>query len=260
MWDAGFVESLSRRRRRARNGQGPSLSQFQETFPDETSCAAFLFGRCWSKGFVCPGCGATRRGAEEPGVHIRMPRLRSTDFGHGGNCDASFQAAADDVVLAAISWQHFQHVGASNWMDSASLARPWLLTRDCVGPWATRIAIPWRASSRSIRRKFPSARRRLFGARRCRQNPRRRGRRGDPSRHQSAQAATQHAKYLIRARPNTPRYDRHIPRRLSGLRGANVKRGATLLTDGHVSYPGLTDYRHGPRIVGKMAGHVVLPD
>ena len=40
---------------------------------------------------------------------------------------------------------------------------------------------------------------------------------------------------------------------------ANVKPGATLLTDGHASYPGLTDYRHDPRIVGKMAGHVVLP-
>ncbi len=40
---------------------------------------------------------------------------------------------------------------------------------------------------------------------------------------------------------------------------ANVKRGTTLLTDGHASYPGLTGYRHDPRIVGKMAAHVVLP-
>src|ERR1019366_4135748 len=40
---------------------------------------------------------------------------------------------------------------------------------------------------------------------------------------------------------------------------ANVKPGATLLTDGHASYPGLTGYRHDPRIVGAMAGHVVLP-
>ena len=41
---------------------------------------------------------------------------------------------------------------------------------------------------------------------------------------------------------------------------ANVKRGTTLLTDGHTSYPGLTGYRHDPRVVGKkMAGHVVLP-
>jgi ISXO2 transposase-like protein len=39
----------------------------------------------------------------------------------------------------------------------------------------------------------------------------------------------------------------------------NVKPGATLFTDGHASYPGLTDYRHDPRVVGKMAAHVVLP-
>jgi len=38
-----------------------------------------------------------------------------------------------------------------------------------------------------------------------------------------------------------------------------VRPGTTLLTDGHRSYPGLTDYRHDPRTVGKVAGHVVLP-
>jgi transposase-like protein len=40
---------------------------------------------------------------------------------------------------------------------------------------------------------------------------------------------------------------------------ANVRPGTTLLTDGHNSYPGLSDYRHDPRTVGKMAGHVALP-
>ena len=38
-----------------------------------------------------------------------------------------------------------------------------------------------------------------------------------------------------------------------------MKPGTTLLTDGHRSYPRLTDYRHDPRTVGKMAGHVILP-
>ena len=38
-----------------------------------------------------------------------------------------------------------------------------------------------------------------------------------------------------------------------------VNRGVTLFTDGHASYRGLTGYRHDPRIVGKMAAHVVLP-
>ena len=40
---------------------------------------------------------------------------------------------------------------------------------------------------------------------------------------------------------------------------ANVKPGATLLTDGHKSFPGLKAYRHDPRVVGKMAAHIVLP-
>jgi Transposase zinc-ribbon domain len=37
-----------------------SLSEFQTSFPDETSCAAFLFERRWPQGFVCPACGSTR--------------------------------------------------------------------------------------------------------------------------------------------------------------------------------------------------------
>ena len=31
-----------------------SLAQFQEAFSDEASCAAFLFGRRWPDGFICP--------------------------------------------------------------------------------------------------------------------------------------------------------------------------------------------------------------
>lgn len=39
----------------------------------------------------------------------------------------------------------------------------------------------------------------------------------------------------------------------------NVKPGTTLLTDGHSSYLGLSDYRHDPRTVGKMAGMSPCP-
>ena len=49
------------------------------------------------------------------------------------------------------------------------------------------------------------------------------------------------------------------PASIQAFAKANVKRGTTLITDGHASYPGSTGYRHDPRIVGKMAGHIVLP-
>jgi Transposase zinc-ribbon domain len=37
-----------------------SLSEFQTSFPDETSCAAFLFQRRWPQGFACPVCEGAR--------------------------------------------------------------------------------------------------------------------------------------------------------------------------------------------------------
>jgi hypothetical protein len=36
-----------------------SLAEFRAAFPDETSCAEYLFNRRWPNGFVCPCCGST---------------------------------------------------------------------------------------------------------------------------------------------------------------------------------------------------------
>jgi hypothetical protein len=36
-----------------------SLAEFRETFPDEASCARYLFDRRWPEGFTC-GCGGTK--------------------------------------------------------------------------------------------------------------------------------------------------------------------------------------------------------
>ena len=49
--------------------KGRSLSQFQETFPDEASCAAFLLERRWPNGFVCPRCGECRAAALKSRAH-----------------------------------------------------------------------------------------------------------------------------------------------------------------------------------------------
>src|ERR1035437_9555546 len=131
-----------------------SLTEFQETFPDEASCAAFLFDRRWPDGFICPVSGNGR--------------------------------AADPHC------------------------------------WS---------------------------------------RRSDRSRHQSGQAKAKRGqipRYTIRTHP--PCHDRKQFRRVDrSLRQGQCEARATLLTDGHASYPGLTDYRHDPRVVGKMAAHVVLP-
>ena len=146
----------------ARNGQGPIAFAVSRDVSRRDELRRLFVGAALVEGFCLSRLWrATRRGAEEPGVHIRMPRLRSTDFGHGGNCDASFQAAADDVVLGGASHgDTFQrHVGAAIGGSTRRHLQDRLAAdaEACAGRWSTRIAIPWRASSRSIRRKFPSA-------------------------------------------------------------------------------------------------------
>src|ERR1700686_1047445 len=80
-----------------------SLTEFQRAFPDEASCAAFLFTRRWPGGFVCRCAVRIVRRAEEPGVHKRMLRLWLADLDHGGHGAAPHQAAADGLVLGRAS-------------------------------------------------------------------------------------------------------------------------------------------------------------
>src|SRR5271165_3417606 len=75
MWYAGAVEALFEATATGRTmAKGRSLSQFQEAFPDEASCAAFLSERRWPEGFVCPGCGEQRAAAlKSRAIRHRFP-------------------------------------------------------------------------------------------------------------------------------------------------------------------------------------------
>jgi Transposase zinc-ribbon domain len=79
--------------------RGRSLTEFQKEFPDEASCAAFLFERRWPDGLVCPSCGGNRAAALKSRAYtLRVLWLPSSDFDHGGRGDAPHAAAADGVV------------------------------------------------------------------------------------------------------------------------------------------------------------------
>ena len=62
-----------------------SLSQFQEAFSDEASCAAFLFKRRWPEGFVCPACGKRRAAVlkSRPRLHECLDCGRQTSVTAG---------------------------------------------------------------------------------------------------------------------------------------------------------------------------------
>src|SRR5215472_3192357 len=102
----------------------------------------------------------TRSILEEPGAHLRMPRLRSPDVDNRRDGDAPVEVAADGVVVGRAS-----HGDALEWHVRQSSSRPssasptrrlgcWPRSCDdrCLIPTASR----WRAWWRSTKLKFLS--------------------------------------------------------------------------------------------------------
>src|ERR1700694_5589708 len=93
-----------------------SLTEFQKAFPDEASCARFLFERRWPSGFVCPVCGKGRAAALKSRAYTyECSEVWPADLEHGRHSAAPHEAAADGLVLGRASdVDAFQrHVGAA---------------------------------------------------------------------------------------------------------------------------------------------------
>src|SRR5271166_4317284 len=195
-----------------------------------------------------------------------MPRLLAPDLDHRGHGDASFEAAADNVVLGGASdGDAFQrHVGAA----ARGSARGDLQNRVAAGSEAA--AVDDRPDARASRRR-----------RRDRDQAEIPFREGDAFFEpgvvgkilvvgavevidrdtNQAKPRRKHAKYLDTrsGRIRLAAIKDNSAASIQAFVKANVKAGATLLTDGHASYLALSGYRHDPRVVGRMAGHVALP-
>jgi len=195
-----------------------------------------------------------------------MSRLRPANLDHGGHGDAPFQVTADDVVLgrtldgdplhrhvgAAVggpAWGHLQDGMAADAKASAINGRSEPgSSRRCREVDQAEIPFrvgdtflePGNAGKILIAGAIEVIDRDINTAR-----PRRKG-----------------AKYLgtRSGRLRLAMIADNTATSIEAFVRANVKRGSTLISDGHASYPGLSgDYRHDPRVVGKMAAHIVLP-
>ena len=244
-----------------------SLTQFQQTFPDEPRCAAFLFERRWPDGFVCRGCGARRAAA----LKSRAYTYECLDCGRQTSITAGTAMHRSKLSLTTWFWAahlmatHSNGMSARQFEDHLGLTykTAWLLTqklrRSMVDPnreplegvvEVDQTEIPFRADDAFFDPDEPG-KILIAGAVEVidrdtnKANPRRK-----------------HAKYLDTrsGRIRLAMIANNSAASIEAFVKANVKRGTTLLTDGHASFPGLSgDYRHDPRVVGKMAGHVVLP-
>ena len=94
-----------------------SLTEFQSAFPDEASCAAFLFERRWPDGFVCPACGAARAAA------LKSRAYTYECYGCGRQTSITAGTAMHRTRLPLTTWFWAAHLMAthSNGMSARQL-------------------------------------------------------------------------------------------------------------------------------------------
>ena len=111
------------RRRSASGGRGHwvararSLSEFQTSFPDETSCAAFLFQRRWPQGFVCPACGGGRAALLKSRAHTH----ECLDCGRQTSITAGTAMHRSKLPLTVWFWAAHLMATHSNGMSAVQL-------------------------------------------------------------------------------------------------------------------------------------------
>jgi transposase-like protein len=248
-------------------GRGRTLAEFQREFPDEASCATFLSARRWRDGFVCPVCGGGRAVA----LKSRPRLLECLDCGRQTSLTAGTAMHRSKLPLTTWFWAAHLMATHSNGMSARQLEdqlgvtykTAWLLAqklrRSMVDPdrhllegvvEVDQTEIPFRAGD-AFFEPGSAGKILVVGAVEVidrgtgRPKPRRRG-----------------AKYLDTrsGRLRLAVIADNSAKSIEAFVRANVKPGATLITDGHAAYPGLSgDYRHDPRVVGNMAANVVLP-
>lgn len=243
-----------------------SLSQFQKAFSDEASCATFMFKRRWPDGFVCPACGKRRVSALKS-----RPRLHEClDCGRQTSITAGTTMHRSRLPLTTWFWAAHLMTTHSNGMSALQLQAQlgvtyktaWLLTqklrRSMVDPdreplegvvEVDQAEIAFREGD-TFFEPGNAGKILVIGAVEVINR--------DTN---QAKPRRKHAKYLDTrsGRIRLAMIADNSAASIEAFVKANVKRGSTLLTDGHKSYPGLPGYRHDPRIVGKMAAHIVLP-
>ena len=233
-----------------------SLSEFQKAFSDEASCVAFLFKRRWPDGFICPGC-SERRAA----VLKSRPRLyECLDCGRQTSITAGTAMHRSKLPLTAWFWAAHLMATHSNGMSARQLEdqlgvtykTAWLLTQKLRRSMVDPDREPLEGVVEVDQAEIPFCEGDAFF------EP---GNAGkilvigaveviDRDVNQ-ARPRRKHAKYLDTrsGRIRLAMIANNSAKSIEAFVKANVKRGTTLITDGHASYPGLAGYRHDPRIV-----------
>ena len=232
-----------------------SRTAFTARFPDDAACARHLFEKRWPNGFVCPKCQSAKAWALEAKPFTyecaacgRQTSVTAGTIFHRSHLSlltwflAIYAIASHSNGISALQLQAQLGLGSykTAWLMLQKLRRAMVdpdrsLLEDLVE--LDESDIPYRTKADPIaggQGRSAIGKLHFIGAIELSPD-------GNPRRIRLA-----------------PLDDFSAPCIGAFVAGA-VKPGATILSDGFSAYRGLKGYNHQPKVVGKMAAHVVLP-
>lgn len=230
-----------------------SLFEFQNRFPDEAACAAYLEAARWPEGFVCPACGGVK------GWDLGKAWTREcAGCGKQTSVTAGTVMHGSKLPLTVWFWAAYLMATHSNGISAMQLQRQlglgsyktaWLLCaklrRAMVAPGRTLLAgiVEIDETAMSCRAKDdPPA--------------------GGQGRSGQGKLLIAGAVEVAEGGPGRIRLAAIQDYSADSLRrflNANVTQGATAKTDGWSGYRDAPGVTHEPHVIGPMAAHVVLP-
>ena len=232
-----------------------SLIQFQQRFPDEAACAAYLAAVRWPQGFICPRCG-----------HAKAWLLQTKAWTYEcAGCRKQTSVTAGTIMhhsklpLTLWFWAAYLMATHSNGISALQLQQQLAL-----GSYKT----AWLLCAKLRASMVAPDRNPLCGLVEvdeteiaCRKNDPPAG--GGGRSHQGKilvvgavevqDGGAGPGRIRLQEVPN------YSAASLHPFLAANLAPGATAKTDGWSGYPGAPGVNHDPHTVGKMAAHIVLP-
>jgi len=231
-----------------------SLIEFQSRFPDEASCAVYLYSLRWPKGFICPACGTDRawalKGKADTFECAACHRQTSVTAGtimHASKLPlrtwflAAFLMATHSNGISALQLQSMLGLGSyrTAWMLTAKLRRA--MVNPERHPLAGVVEID--EASLPLRTKDdPPA--------------------GGGGRSHEGKMLIVGGIEVDGGKPGRLRLATikdYSADSLHAFISAALATGSTAKTDGWSGYPGAPAVVHDPHVVGTMAAHIILP-
>jgi transposase-like protein len=232
-----------------------SRTAFNERFPDDEACARFLFEKRWPTGFICPACKGqkaweltAKRFTYECAACNRQTSVTAGTVFHRSHLDlltwfqAIYAVASHSNGISALQLQAQLGLGSykTAWLMLQKLRRAMVDPNRSVLEDLVEVDesdIPYRTKADPIaggQGRSAVGKLHFIGAIELSPD-------GHPRR--------------IRLAPLQDFSATSIKAFVAGA----VEPGATILSDGFSAYRSLKGYNHQPKVVGKMAAHMVLP-